>query len=518
MTKISARVVQLEQRARADGRITQAEANAVLNAASTPEEKKAARKLLADDGFIAAPKDKLPVAHAHEHHADKGVKQGVGQKPAAKKQEPLGYDRATYDVKPAGEYETRETVDSDLLGSASQGHVINGAKTDEEYIVAAHAIESVAQNPDAWNKETDLLVKIDGKPRHVTVRLNDVGKVEAEIAPDTGKWIPAKDFKSRNEAIKALEKDFGVKVPKKGLKLDDNWDGPSKDFTTAELTKLYDGLSRLTPAEREGLKGVKLVRIDSFADGSAGMFESGTTTKKGVTTRDDRLVLANSAFENDGKSVIGDRVNAAPASIETITHEAGHAVETMDLRKAELTEANIRNKTNGAGKKANDEFNKNVKAAKGDDFKTAAKDARTAFDDLRLNDDASQVKQLRDAANEALQKAKDELANLPPKDQPKAKKALESLEKFAKVANTRADALEALDAADGKDGSHSTKLEAFEKLVTDKNIAPFTKYAKDSGEIDEFYAEAFALYKSDPKFLEKNHKAVFDFFTNGGGK
>ena len=37
------------------------------------------------------------------------------------------------------------------------------------------------------------------------------------------------------------------------------------------------------------------------------------------------------------------------------------------------------------------------------------------------------------------------------------------------------------------------------------------------GDVDEFYAEAFALYKADPTFLEKNHKAVFDFFKAQGG-
>ncbi len=47
------------------------------------------------------------------------------------------------------------------------------------------------------------------------------------------------------------------------------------------------------------------------------------------------------------------------------------------------------------------------------------------------------------------------------------------------------------------------------------NLTPFTKYAADSmakGEPAEFYAEAFALYKSDPQYLETHQKAVFDFF------
>ncbi len=506
-----------------DGKISVKEATAILGAASSPDERKAVQQMLARDGYIAAGTQRPQ--HAHTHHADKPSAPQTGSKPAPTF-DPLGYDSSAYDVKPKGEYQTREDTDSTLSAKMSQGHEIKGAPgvtlSNEEYIVAGNALEHVANNPDAWGKETDVKVTIDGKSRNVTVRLNWTGKVEAEVLPDTGKWQPAKTFKNAAEAAKALKKDFGVSVTGAGKQLDTNWVGESKKFTKDELEKIYDGLSRLNDTEKASVKGVSLVRIGAFVDDSAGMFESGTSVKKGVTSRNDRLVFADHTFEPDKTGFVGGKDNAAPRSMETITHEIGHAVETGDLRKANVADANAINAANKEMKKPwkalNTALNKlDTSNPEGEALSTLAQDARTALDELRLNNDPTLTAQLREAATAAVAAAKEAAQAVPEKQKAKAAAVMKGVDGIAKVATKRADALDKVDAADGAGNDRTTRLESFMEMIDKNNVAPFTKYAKDSmdkatPEPKEFFAEAFALYKSDPAYLEKNQKAVFDWF------
>jgi len=60
--------------------------------------------------------------------------------------------------------------------------------------------------------------------------------------------------------------------------------------------------------------------------------------------------------------------------------------------------------------------------------------------------------------------------------------------------------------------SPGSSLAAFEKFVTGKE--PLTEYAKEN--MQEAYAEAFAIYKANPKGLEKINKKLFDWFKAGG--
>ncbi len=60
-------------------------------------------------------------------------------------------------------------------------------------------------------------------------------------------------------------------------------------------------------------------------------------------------------------------------------------------------------------------------------------------------------------------------------------------------------------------------LQSFVDLVTTNKIEPFTDYAKKNWPHapEEFYAEAYALWRTDPDFLSSNYKPVFDYFENG---
>jgi hypothetical protein len=57
-----------------------------------------------------------------------------------------------------------------------------------------------------------------------------------------------------------------------------------------------------------------------------------------------------------------------------------------------------------------------------------------------------------------------------------------------------------------------SSLKEFEKFVTGKE--PLTEYSKEN--MQEAYAEAFAIYKADPKGLEKINKKLYDWFKGGG--
>jgi hypothetical protein len=60
----------------------------------------------------------------------------------------------------------------------------------------------------------------------------------------------------------------------------------------------------------------------------------------------------------------------------------------------------------------------------------------------------------------------------------------------------------------------SARLEEFIQLVTGAESAPPTRYALESwpDKPGEFYAEAFALYRTDPEFLAAHRPALFAWF------
>ena len=61
------------------------------------------------------------------------------------------------------------------------------------------------------------------------------------------------------------------------------------------------------------------------------------------------------------------------------------------------------------------------------------------------------------------------------------------------------------------------RVQKFVDLVITNKIAPFTDYAKKNWphKPEEFYAEAYALWRTDPDFLSNNYPPVFTFFEGG---
>lgn len=66
-------------------------------------------------------------------------------------------------------------------------------------------------------------------------------------------------------------------------------------------------------------------------------------------------------------------------------------------------------------------------------------------------------------------------------------------------------------------GGTTLRLAAFVQFVNDNNITPFTDYSRTHWDSDpgEFYAEAFAVFRTDPGFLQTNYQALYDWFSAG---
>jgi hypothetical protein len=52
---------------------------------------------------------------------------------------------------------------------------------------------------------------------------------------------------------------------------------------------------------------------------------------------------------------------------------------------------------------------------------------------------------------------------------------------------------------------------AFDRFVAKQGIRPFTHYAEENPD-KEFFAEAFAIYQTDPEWLRRNHFSVYQWF------
>ena len=150
----------------------------------------------------------------------------------------------------------------------------------------------------------------------VTVTIDDKGNVTAELMQASPMALPAK--LPMADAIKKLQTDFGISSVSAG----------DKAWKEEELADVIGALARLPASDQAALKGVDLSRFASLPKGHSGEFTCGGGVAKGATTVTSQpaLKLADSAFISS-ENIVGDVAHQAPASFETILHEAGHAVE-----------------------------------------------------------------------------------------------------------------------------------------------------------------------------------------------
>ena len=85
------------------------------------------------------------------------------------------------------------------------------------------------------------------------------------------------------------------------------------------------------------------------------------------------------------------------------------------------------------------------------------------------------------------------------------------------ASNRRDAAAKALNDTMATTAKNAKRLQKFVDLVTANKIRPFTKYAADNWpkNPEEFFAEAYSLWLTDPTFLRTNYKVVHDYFDSG---
>lgn len=411
---------------------------------------------------------------------------------------------------------------------------------------------------DHWGGEVDVVTEIGPKAGsaapvgQISIKIDGSGNATAILLNRGPVAVPAgfADEKAAITAVKAL-----------GFSTVENGSGT---WTLPDLNKVHAALSRLSPAERGALSGVKLVRERTIvnADGASldGEFRheisvtAGDATTASVASRTESLHLADAAFANDTIGFIGDASNAAVASFGTIVHEAGHAVEGKALRDAQFAtkkaQAVVNNDTfalnaqqttvntattnlntalTAAGAKLAKYSKKDQAAARA--YVGAVQKATNAIDAYSKGNKVDKFTDQKEAAEKAVAARDKEAAALPSghaastdfSDVVSAQNALQSASQDRATAFTKLEASKAALAERKKDEAKVTKdgkssrLAAFVDFVTKNKIPPLTSYAKQNwpGKPEEFYAEAFSLWHNDPTYLEDNAPKLKAWFDAG---
>jgi len=113
-----------------------------------------------------------------------------------------------------------------------------------------------------------------------------------------------------------------------------------------------------------------------------------------------------------------------------------------------------------------------------------------------------------DAARAARQQARADLARVSP--------ANPALAAFAAV-DVAQDDWDMAARTLGHTRGRTRRLQKFKDLVTASGIRPLTKYARDKWPLkpQEFYAETYSLWLTEPDFLKTNYPELFSFFESG---
>jgi hypothetical protein len=200
------------------------------------------------------------------------------------------------------------------------------------------------------------------------------------------------------------------------------------------------------------------------------------------------LMLSDRAFSDDETQFVGSvRGATVPASFHTILHEIGHAVQHDDYRHAWDDQVDAQNAVD-----------------------TAAAPSKAK---------ANAIEAELDAIN-------NELASMSPgkakTSKTKEKKSKE--DKYAKASIEQVTVFDRAADATGLNNKQATvaamnrdttpRLQAFLTAAGAGSARP-TTYSTNNAM--DFYAEAYSLWKTDPEFLRRNYRAIYDFLENTQG-
>lgn len=472
----------------------------------------------------------------------------------------LRYDTTAYTIAPPPVGTTQPALNAQVQQKQSSQPPDLGPTVTVTGVTAGSQVEVFVWNVlvqlgqhSRWGTEVDLVTAI-GRPTaatataparpapvgRVTLRIDNAGNAAASLV-GVGPVLPGAVFPTREAAVTALQ----------ALGIARVLDG-SAPWTLPHLSKAHDALSRLPADDRSALAGVDLIREQTLSLNGrpmAGLFEHSTSLATGATTatRSESLKIADLAFSGDAQSFIGDGTSSAPASFETIVHEAGHAVETKNLRDTRFARFQAQGDLNGKIAVVNTAVG-TFNAASRTAFAAARAYTRPqqqqvggllravnrvtgALQAMTSNNTAARSAALETAATRAVTGRDTARAALA-----RTAAAHPALTDFAATiaaqnawftaAQDRAAAVAVVEArqADERAASAPTgtagsrRLANFVTHVNANHVPPLTQYAADNwpAHPEEFYAEAYSLWLNDRTYLQTNAPTLVTFFDSGG--
>jgi hypothetical protein len=407
---------------------------------------------------------------------------------------------------------------------------VNPGDPEERFLYYAlvRVVESLPKGA-----ELDLITSIGAGKGEVTVRVDARGRADAELVGKSVPTVPA-TFNKVEEASAALKDKYKLEAVK--------GEG-GKQWRVDELNKVFAAWERLKPREAAALERYTLIRTRRIVleDEPNKLLEGLTTTEelvpKGATKATVRreIRFADQAFEADEAMFIGgDVAGAAPASYEVFIHEVGHALARKPYHDLHALAAADLAKRNQAEKDAHDAQVATIKAFK------AALGRKYAKHDLDLaqallGDVSAALKALqafeqhpdddhqkaaegaisnRDATKASIAADNKVVAGLGPAVTAQDK-YLAALKKFLEA--TDAMAASEAKAEELKSGSITKRLQAFIDFVNEHQIPPPTEYAarRWPKKPEEFFVEAFSLWKNDPAFFANYSPKLKGWFDAG---
>jgi hypothetical protein len=391
--------------------------------------------------------------------------------------------------------------------------------------------------PDRINT---TLVRADSNSRGVELDPSPPrGFAEVVVGPNFIKGITKKNLADRVAILRLvfLGKDAIVEKLKADFGFEAVVDG-SSTWTGGELAVTHVALSKMLKADRAALSGVTLRRARSLMhDGQPkdGLFEwdvsgvaAGSSTAPTLTQV---LSLADSAFAD------------LDQASEIVVHEAGHGVETDKRRRAQLAagiavaaENRTIDSLNDAARAATGALNSALNRANSylaadrtaaNAFIQAVRATHTALNAFAFSSTTANAAARETAANTAVATRNTRRSALPannPADGDFAAACdrqddwLAAAAAFVTARTAKEQAQRDVTAASGVGNRGiSRRLERFTELVRRHNIAPITPYARQNwpGHPEEFFAEAYTMWRHDPDRLESLARPLKEFFDTG---
>ncbi len=385
---------------------------------------------------------------------------------------PRQYDRGTVVMRPVSSAQKTSlvrTVQRDLArrrlrslalarpGGEPRQIVKRGGSLDAVGSLSLPVLAAVSATAGlrSWGGERDLLVRVRGQGSYpVTVTYSPRG----DLVVAQGSRLTSKQPSS---SAGVLRDRFALgRIRSSGRR-----------WSATELGIVAQALALLSRAELDGLKGLDFVRTPAWIGGArhAGRYRK---DRRGA-----RILVFDRAFAGDRYGFFGSVSQPRPASVNTLLHEAGHALADWPARRA--------------WQRVQVQQSRQKRVYK--EYRAVYRDYRRAYSRYRLAF-SSGNRQLSAKRERVMKKLEAEVA--------RGSAALKAIQAEQKKLNRAYRRIQ----------RRSPVLRAYRRALAGRR-GP-TRYGRTS--IHESFAESFALYRGDPQALQRILPKVHLWFERGG--